>query len=118
MTLVLASRSPQRRAILQQLGVPFVERAVDVREEDAGAPAADAGEYALRKALAATCVLGVLAACGGDDDTVTPPVTPPVARPAGSLRSLGADGWAAVGRVEGRGDGHGVHEDSAAVIRW
>ncbi len=29
MTLVLASRSPQRRAILEQLGVPFVERPVD-----------------------------------------------------------------------------------------
>jgi septum formation protein len=52
-TLVLASRSPQRRAILRQLGVPFVERPVDVLEEDAGAPAVVAGENALRKALAA-----------------------------------------------------------------
>jgi septum formation protein len=52
-TLVLASRSPQRRAILQQLGVSFVERPVDVVEEDAGAPAAVAQENALRKALAA-----------------------------------------------------------------
>jgi septum formation protein len=53
MTLVLASRSPQRRAILQQLGVPFVDRPVDVVEEDAGAPEAVAAENALRKALAA-----------------------------------------------------------------
>jgi septum formation protein len=52
-TLVLASRSPQRRAILEQLGVPFVERPVDVVEEDAGAPEAVAQENALRKALAA-----------------------------------------------------------------
>jgi septum formation protein len=52
-TLVLASRSPQRRAILEQLGVPFVERPVDVVEEDAGPPAAVAQENALRKALAA-----------------------------------------------------------------
>jgi septum formation protein len=52
-TLVLASRSPQRRAILEQLGVPFVERPVDVVEEDVGAPAAVAQENALRKALAA-----------------------------------------------------------------
>jgi septum formation protein len=52
-TLVLASRSPQRRAILEQLGVPFVERPVDVLEQDAGAPEAVAGENALRKALAA-----------------------------------------------------------------
>ena len=64
MTLVLASRSPQRRAILQQLGVPFVDRPVDVVEEDAGAPEAVAAENALRKARAAVpregeVVLGV-----------------------------------------------------------
>jgi septum formation protein len=52
-TLVLASRSPQRREILRQLGVEFVERPVDVIEEDDGAPEAVAGENALRKALAA-----------------------------------------------------------------
>jgi septum formation protein len=52
-TLILASRSPQRRAILESLGVPFTVRAVDVVEEDAGLPAAVAGENALRKALAA-----------------------------------------------------------------
>jgi septum formation protein len=52
-TLVLASRSPQRRAILEQLGVPFVERPVDVVEQDEGAPEVVAGENALRKALAA-----------------------------------------------------------------
>ena len=53
MTLVLASRSPQRRAILEQLGVRFVERPVDVVEEEVGAPEAVAQENALRKALAA-----------------------------------------------------------------
>ena len=53
MTLVLASRSPQRRAILRQLGVEFVERPVDVVEEDDGVPEAVAGENALRKAVAA-----------------------------------------------------------------
>jgi septum formation protein len=50
---VLASRSPQRRAILTQLGVPFEERPVDVVEELAGEPAAVARENARRKALAA-----------------------------------------------------------------
>ena len=40
MTLVLASRSPQRRAILETLGVPFAVRPVDVVEEDEGAPVA------------------------------------------------------------------------------
>jgi septum formation protein len=58
MTLVLASRSPQRRAILEQLGVPFVERPVDVVEEDEGVPTAVAGENALRKALAAGAAEG------------------------------------------------------------
>ncbi|MGZ4270918.1 MAG: Maf family protein [Solirubrobacteraceae bacterium] len=53
MPLVLASRSPQRRAILRDLGVAFDERPTDVAEEDAGAPVAVAGENALRKAIAA-----------------------------------------------------------------
>ena len=62
--LVLASRSPQRRAILESLGVPFEIRATDVVEEEEGAPVAVAGENALRKALAADgrageAVLGV-----------------------------------------------------------
>jgi septum formation protein len=63
-TLVLASRSPQRRAILESLGVPFEVRPVDVVEEDDGVPVAVAGENALRKALAGNArgdevVLGV-----------------------------------------------------------
>jgi septum formation protein len=62
--LVLASRSPQRRAILESLGVPFLVRTTDVVEEDAGAPVVVAGENALRKAVAAVgrpgeVVLGV-----------------------------------------------------------
>jgi septum formation protein len=51
-TLVLASRSPQRRAILTQLGVPFVERPSDVEELATGDPEAVARENALRKARA------------------------------------------------------------------
>ena len=50
--LVLASRSPQRRAILESLGVPFEIRPVDVVEEEEGVPVAVAGENALRKAVA------------------------------------------------------------------
>jgi septum formation protein len=50
--LVLASRSPQRKAILEQLGVPFEVRPADVREEETGEPAAVAAENARRKALA------------------------------------------------------------------
>jgi septum formation protein len=63
-TLVLASRSPQRRAILEQLGISFLERPTDVEEEEAGDPEAIAAGNALRKAQAATpqegeVVLGV-----------------------------------------------------------
>jgi septum formation protein len=50
--LVLASRSPQRRAILESLGVPFEVRPAAVVEEHAGAPVAVASENALRKAVA------------------------------------------------------------------
>ncbi len=58
--LVLASRSPQRRAILKQLGIAFVARPVDVVEDDAGVPAVVAGKNALRKALAAPAAPGEL----------------------------------------------------------
>jgi septum formation protein len=50
--LVLASGSPQRRAILGDLGLEFEVRASDVAEEDEGAPRVVASENALRKALA------------------------------------------------------------------
>jgi septum formation protein len=52
MKLVLASRSPQRRAILEQLGVPFEVRPADVPEDATGEPAALALALALRKAHA------------------------------------------------------------------
>jgi septum formation protein len=50
--LVLASGSPQRRAILDDLGLDFEVRASDIAEEDEGAPRVVASENALRKALA------------------------------------------------------------------
>jgi septum formation protein len=56
--LVLASRSPQRRAILESLGVPFEVRPADVVEEDEGVPVAVAGENALRKAIAGRATAG------------------------------------------------------------
>jgi septum formation protein len=64
MTLVLASASPQRRAILEALGVAFAIRPADVAESDEGPPATVARENALRKALGVPraggeCVLGV-----------------------------------------------------------
>ena len=50
--LVLASRSPQRRAILEQLGVDFSVQAADVEELEAGPPHEVALENAFRKASA------------------------------------------------------------------
>jgi len=50
---VLASRSPQRRAILERLGVRFTVRPSDAPELEHGEPGAIARENALRKARAA-----------------------------------------------------------------
>jgi septum formation protein len=52
--LVLASGSPQRRAMLERLGVEFVVRPSEAGELDRGDPGAIAKENALRKALAAS----------------------------------------------------------------
>ncbi|HEY2282258.1 MAG TPA: Maf family protein [Solirubrobacteraceae bacterium] len=51
--LILASGSPQRRAILEGLRVPFTVRATDVEELSEGDPAQVARENALLKARAA-----------------------------------------------------------------
>ena len=50
--LILASRSPQRRAILEQLGIGFEVLHVDVDELSAGDPLEVARSNALRKAQA------------------------------------------------------------------
>ena len=50
--LVLASRSPQRRAILEQLGIDFRVEPADVEEETSGNPRSLVTENALRKARA------------------------------------------------------------------
>jgi septum formation protein len=52
MRLILASRSPQRRAILEQLGVPFEVVVSDVEELTQGPPHELAAENAYRKAAA------------------------------------------------------------------
>jgi septum formation protein len=65
MGLVLASRSPQRRAILEQLGLAFEVLDVDVEEIERGPAAEVARDNALRKAQAgaalrpAATILGV-----------------------------------------------------------
>ena len=50
--LILASRSPQRRAILEQLGIPFAVEQPEVEELEAGPPHEVAVENAYRKAHA------------------------------------------------------------------
>lgn len=60
--LILASRSPQRRAILEQLGVAFSIAVPDVEELAEGEPAAVALENARRKAAAVTSGAGAAAA--------------------------------------------------------
>lgn len=60
--LILASRSPQRRAILEQLGIAFEVVVVDVEELGSGDPVAVARANALAKARAA--------ALARPDDTV------------------------------------------------
>ena len=59
--LTLASRSPQRRAILEQLGIPFDVRPADVDEDTYGDPAEVVTGNARRKAraVAGRTVLGV-----------------------------------------------------------
>ena len=52
MSLILASRSPQRRAILEQLGIDFTVVAPEVEEIGEGEPEALVRENALRKARA------------------------------------------------------------------
>jgi septum formation protein len=52
--LILASASPQRRAILEQVGIPFEIRPTGVEEVTEGDPRQAASENARRKALAVT----------------------------------------------------------------
>lgn len=56
MALILASRSPQRRAILAQLGIDFEIVDVEVEELAGGDPVQVARENALRKAQAGAAV--------------------------------------------------------------
>jgi septum formation protein len=51
-TLILASASPQRRAILAQVRIPFTVAPADVEELSSGEPRAVAAANARRKALA------------------------------------------------------------------
>ncbi len=79
--LVLASASPQRRSILEQLGVPFEVRPADVLEAAAGAPDDVARDNALLKATVVAArwpgrtVLGVDTLVTLDDEIFGKPPT-------------------------------------------
>jgi septum formation protein len=82
---VLASRSPQRKAILEQLGIPFEIRVTQVEERTAGDPEAVVFDNARRKALAAvkgaaSRVLGVDTEVLIDDQLLGKPSGPEQAR--------------------------------------
>jgi septum formation protein len=66
--LILASASPQRRAILEQAGIPFEVRVSGVEEETEGDPAWVAEENARRKALAVAAGAGDTLVLGADTD--------------------------------------------------
>jgi septum formation protein len=90
--LVLASRSPQRRAILEQLGIAFEVLAVDVEELAVGDPIAVARENALRKARAGVLqrpgrtILGVDTVVALDGEIFGKPASAEAAR--GTLKRL------------------------------
>ncbi|MCW3015340.1 MAG: maf protein [Solirubrobacterales bacterium] len=83
--LVLASASPQRRAILEQLGVPFEVRPADVQEATEGHPESVARDNALLKATvvaqrsAGRTVLGVDTLVTVDEKIFGKPPTPEAA---------------------------------------
>jgi septum formation protein len=67
-TLVLASASPQRRAILERLGVAFTVRPTHVAEIEQGEPEEVVAQNALRKARAARETLACAAVQGDEGE--------------------------------------------------
>jgi septum formation protein len=84
-TLILASASPQRRAILAQVGVPFTVQPTGVEELTAGEPRAVAVENARRKALA----LGVRSCNRAPDAGLQDPT--PIVLGADTIVAVGAE---------------------------
>ena len=123
-SLVLASASPQRRAILESVGVEFEVRPQDVDEDEAGSPREVALENARRKAMAAATsasaedvVLGVDTLVALDDRIWGKPADEREART--TLRALAGrthEVHSGVVVVEG-GRQRGAHEVTAVTFR-
>lgn len=93
MRLILASRSPQRRAILEQAGIGFEVRPAGVEELAEGWPAIVAAENARRKALAVAALPAASGALVLGVDTVVALDGRLYGQPAGreeALATLGA----------------------------
>jgi septum formation protein len=110
--LILASRSPQRRAILEQLGVPFEVRPADVDELEAGNPFRVATENAARKAgaVSGALVLGADTVVALDGRILGKPTDEEQAREF--IEALASRTHVVVGGLAVRRDGE---ERSAAV---
>jgi septum formation protein len=101
--LILASASPQRRAILEQVGIPFEVRPANVEELTAGDPGIVAAENAMRKAMAVPgdVVLGADTIVAIDEEILGKPRDPAEAREFLSrLRGRTHDVIGGVGVVE------------------
>jgi septum formation protein len=106
--LVLASRSPQRRAILEQLGIAFSVRAPDVEELESGPPHEVALENAYRKAAAVAGAGAIRGPARGGD-------VPAVAHAGDDAAVLGVDTLVSIGaRIWGKPSDA---EQAAATLR-
>jgi septum formation protein len=108
--IVLASRSPQRRAILEQLGIAFDVQPANVTEESSGEPEQVVVENALRKAHAVSAVVGSGRVVLGADTEVLldgqiygkPSDLADARDQLGRLSGRTHDVWSAVALVEGK----------------
>jgi septum formation protein len=103
MPLILASRSPQRTAILDQLGISHVVEPADVDEVATGDPAAVALENARRKAGGRENTLGVDTLVSLDGVIYGKPADEDLARQ--TLLALGAKTHAVVSGLVFNDDG-------------
>src|SRR4051794_32809668 len=109
--LILASRSPQRRAILTQLGIEFEVVVADVEEREEGDPREMVVENALRKARAVNgdLVLGVDTTVAVDGRSYGKPADEEEAERTLTLLS---------GRTHEVWSGIALGEETAAACTW